>query len=89
MKSVTTEKFRKAFSKLPKDVQENARSAYNKWKHTPNNPSTRFKQIHPQKPIYSVRVGLSYRALDIKEEDTMVWFWIGSHEDYNNLIARF
>ncbi len=88
MKSVTTEKFRKALSKLPEGVQENARSAYQKWKHNPNNPSLRFKQVHLQKPIYSVRVGLSYRALGIKEENTMIWFWIGPHEDYNNLIAQ-
>ena len=88
MKSVTTEKFRKAFSKLPQDVQENARSAYQKWKLNSNKGSLRFKQIHPQKPIYSVRVGLSYRALGIKEESTMIWFWIGSHEDYNNLIGQ-
>jgi len=88
MKSVTTGRFRKAISNLPQDVQEIARSSYQKWKHNPNNPSLRFKQVHPQKPIYSVRVGLSYRALGIKEGSTMIWFWIGSHEDYNNLIAQ-
>ena len=88
MKSVTTDRFRKALSKLPQDVQQNAKTAYQKWKHNPGNPSLRFKQIHPQKPIYSVRVGLSYRALGIKEESTMIWFWIGSHEDYNNFIGQ-
>ena len=88
MKSVTTEKFRKALSKLPEGIQANARSAYHKWKIDPNTPSLRFKTIHPNKPIYSVRVGLSYRALGIKEDSTMIWFWIGSHEDYNNLIAQ-
>ncbi len=81
MKSDTTDKFRKAFSKLPKEVQRTARSAYQKWKHNPNSPALRFKQVHPEKPIYSVRVGLSYRALGIKEDNTMIWFWIGSHED--------
>ncbi|MEJ7680003.1 MAG: hypothetical protein WKG06_19525 [Segetibacter sp.] len=47
-----------------------------------------FKQVHHQQPIYSVRVGLSYRALGIKQEETMIWFWIGSHEDYNKLIVQ-
>ncbi len=88
MKSVTTERFRKAFDKLPKELQERARSAYQQWKQNHNHPSLHFKQIYKQQPIYSVRVGLSYRALGIQEEDTIVWFWIGSHEDYNNLIAQ-
>ena len=47
-----------------------------------------FKQVHSQQHIYSVKVGLSYRALGIIQNDTIIWFWIGSHEDYNNLIAQ-
>ncbi len=63
MKSVTTDKFRKAFDKLPKEIQERVRSAYQSWKSNPNYPSLHFKQGHTQQSIYSVRVGLSYRAL--------------------------
>jgi hypothetical protein len=33
-------------------------------------------------------VGLSHRALGIKEKETMIWFWIGSHEDYDKLISE-
>jgi hypothetical protein len=31
-----------------------------------------------------------YRALGVwyKQSDTIVWFWIGSHEAYNNIIRR-
>ena len=85
---MTTNRFRKAFDKLPKEIQERARSAYKSWKSDPNHPSLHFKQIHSQQSIYSVRVGLSYRALGVRQEDTIIWFWIGSHEDYNNLIAE-
>ena len=88
MRSVTTSKFRKAFEKLPTEIQQRARQAYTIWKENPNHPSLFFKQIHKTQPIFSVRVGLSYRAIGIKEEDVMVWFWIGSHEEYNNLIRQ-
>jgi hypothetical protein len=88
LKSVTTNRFRKAFANLPPATQERARTSYQQWKQNPNHPALHFKQIHNHKPIYSVRVGLSYRALGIKEENTIIWFWIGSHEDYNNLIAQ-
>jgi len=88
LKSVTTDRFRKAFAKLPKGIQERARLSYQLWKLNNNHPGLHFKQIHTQQPIYSVRVGLSYRALGIIENDTIIWFWIGSHQDYNNLIVQ-
>ena len=69
-------------------MQERARKAYNLWKQDNLHPSLHFKQVQNQQSIYSVRVGLSYRALGIKQEDTIIWFWIGSHEDYNNLIGQ-
>lgn len=88
MKSVTTIRFRKCLDKLPKEVRQRARQAYQVWKHNHNSPGLHFKQVDNKQPIYSVRVGLSYRAPGIKEEETMIWFLIGSHEDYNNLISQ-
>ena len=88
MRSVTTTRFRKAFEKLPSEIQQRARQAYNKWKKNPNHPSLHFKQIHDTQSIFSVRISLSYRAIGIKEEDIMIWFWIGSHEEYNTLIKQ-
>ena len=75
-------------SKLPADVQRRARKTYKLWKQNSNHPGLHFKQVHDKEPIYSVRIGLSYRALGIKKDDTMIWFWIGSHEEYNNLVAN-
>ncbi len=39
-------------------------------------------------PIYSVRIGLDYRALGVREGDDIVWFWIGSHADYDRLVSQ-
>jgi hypothetical protein len=58
------------------------------WKENSHHPSLHYKQIHQKEPIFSVRIGLSYRALGIKEDEVMIWFWIGSHEEYNNLITQ-
>lgn len=88
MQSVTTERFRKAFARLPKSVQEKARNSYKLWKLNSNHPGLHFKQIHNKQPIYSIRIGLSYRTLGVIKGDTIIWFWIGSHEDYNDLIAQ-
>lgn len=88
LKSVTTDRFRKAFANLPEEVKEKARKSYNLWKQNNYYPGLHFKQIHNEQQIFSVRVGLSYRALGIRQKDTLIWFWIGSHQEYNNLISR-
>ena len=88
MKSHITADFRKAYRRLPKDVRQQARRAYQLFKENPAHPSLRFKSIHPIKPYYSVRVGLGYRALGIRDGDVIIWFWIGSHADYDRLIAQ-
>ena len=88
MKSRTTAKFRKAFSNLPNSVQKQARQAYRQFQQDPAHPSLRFKQVHPTLPIYSARVSKSYRAVGQRNGDTMLWFWIGSHAEYDKLLSQ-
>ena len=87
MISRTTERFRKAYAALPAHVQERARAAYALFAADAAHPSLRFKQVHPTKPIFSARVGLAYRALCVRTDDAYVWFWIGTHAEYDRLIA--
>ena len=86
MKSHTTARFRSAFSRLPKPVQRQAREAYELFRENPRHPSLRFKKVHANRPIHSVRVCLGYRALGVVQDDVVVWFWIGSHADYDKLL---
>ena len=81
-------RFRKAFQKLPPPVREAARETYRLWKKNPQHSSLQFKTIHPTKPIYSVRIGIHWRAIGIREKETIIWFWIGSREEYTNLKKR-
>lgn len=86
MISITTERFRKAYSELPPHIQDSARKAYKLWKINPRHPSLQFKQIHNTKPIYSVRIALAWRSIGVKQSNTIIWFWIGSHADYDKMI---
>jgi hypothetical protein len=86
--SHVTARFRNAFDRLPGHVQEQAREAYRIFQNNPAHPGLRFKQVHPTKPICSVRIGIDYRALGVRESDSIVWFWIGSHADYDKLLSR-
>jgi mRNA-degrading endonuclease RelE of RelBE toxin-antitoxin system len=89
VKSRTTASFRKLFAALPEDVRERARAAYRLFTANPRHPSLRFKKIHETEPVYSARVGRSYRVVGtLEENDTIVWFWIGPHEEYESLIYR-
>jgi hypothetical protein len=84
-----TDAFWEAYRDLPAEIKQRARTAYRLWRDNPNHPSLRFKSIHATEPIYSVRIGLGWRAVGIRTGDEMLWFWVGSHADYDTLVARF
>lgn len=89
MKSQITPAFRKLLRALPKDVRRQARAAYSQFKQDPYHASLQFKPINRRKTRYAVRVGLHYRALGIRVgDDLIVWDWIGSHAEYDNLLKK-
>lgn len=86
IESRVTRSFRDAFASLPSEIQERARKAYHLFRDHPEHPSLRFKKVGNLENVYSVRIGLGYRALGILEGSTVIWFWIGSHADYDRMI---
>jgi hypothetical protein len=74
-----------AYQKLPEQVRELADKNYALLKENPQHPSLRLKKVGR---FWSVRVGLRYRALAIDSGDDLVWFWIGSHAEYDALLGR-
>ena len=76
--------FWECYYELPLNIQELADKNYKLLKKNPDHPSLHFKKI---KSYFSVRVGIRYRALGIAVEEGILWFWIGSHADYDNMIA--
>jgi hypothetical protein len=88
MKSRTTPEFRALLAALPPHVRKQARVAYRLFASDPKHPSLRFKQVYHDPPTYSARVGLAYRAVGILVSDTVVWYWIGSHADYDQLLKQ-
>jgi len=62
-----------------------ADSAYQLLRQNPRHPSLHFKRIGR---FWSVRVGLHHLALGVPGEENIVWFWIGSHDEYDRLLKR-
>jgi hypothetical protein len=87
MESTTTRQFRDALSALPTDIQKRAREAYGLFRKNPRHPSLRFKKVHSTLPVYSARITLEYRAVGVIKDYVIVWFWIGSHADYERLLS--
>ncbi len=89
MKSSVTKTFRKQLNQLPQSVQQQAAKAYALWREDTHHSSLQFKRVSQRQPIYSARVSLNYRVLGLLESDNHVyWFWIGSHDEYDELLQR-
>lgn len=86
MKSQTPQSFWKHYWALPSEIRQRARQAYKLWRDNPAHPSLFFKRVKEGQPLYSVRIGLGYRALGLLKGETVTWFWIGSHDEYDRLI---
>lgn len=88
MKSFTTKRFRDAYAVLPEHIKQLTLKYYKVWQTDTSHPSLHYKQIHNTKLIYSARVGISYRVLGVQQNNEMIWFWIGSHNDYDKLLKQ-
>ena len=80
-----TQAFWELYRGLPVEVRESARKAYRKWQQEAFHPSLHFKKVGCDN--WSVRVGISYRALGKFTNDGMfLWDWIGTHADYDKKL---
>jgi len=71
------------YSALPAPIRDQADRAFELLKANPKHPSLHFKQVGR---FWSARVGLQYRAVGVDAADGIVWFWIGTHAEYDKLI---
>ncbi|CCD86443.1 conserved protein of unknown function [Bradyrhizobium sp. ORS 285] len=83
MRHFASPKFWAAYEALPSAIRDLADTNFELLKRDPRHPSLHFKKVGR---YWSVRVGLRYRALAAETGDDLVWFWIGSHADYDRLI---
>ena len=82
----TLPRFWKHYGQLPKETQELADKNFDLLKSDPHHPSLHFKEVNPVRKIWSARVGAQYRALGVEKPDGIVWFWIGTHAEYDKLV---
>ncbi|MGH8568625.1 MAG: hypothetical protein ACREXU_11570 [Gammaproteobacteria bacterium] len=76
--------FWKRYEALPETVRQLAEKQFQLLKSNPRHPSLHFKRIGR---FHSVRVGAHYRALAVDVEDGVLWFWIGTHAEYDRVVG--
>ena len=86
MRSSTTSDFWTAYGVLPPEIKARARVAYRLWRQNPRHPSLQFKKTGN---VWSIRVGAGHRTLALVQDDVFYWFWIGTHDEYERLIALY
>jgi len=84
--SKTNVEFWAFFGKLPVNLQELAREKFRLWQEDAFSPGLQFKPLF--KDLWSVRINQQYRAVGRRRENLIIWFWIGSHSEYDQLLNR-
>lgn len=84
MKHRATPRFWSLYRRLPSEVQELADRAYAHMQVDSRHPSLHLKKAGD---YWSVRVGLHYRALAVEHENDLLWVWIGTHAEYDEIVG--
>ncbi len=77
-------RFWRAYDALPTEVRALADACHARLKADPRHPSLHFKRVGR---FWSVRIGAHYRALGVDVEEGVLWFWIGTHAEYDALLG--
>ena len=83
MRHFASQAFWEAYARLPESIRALADKNYALLKQNPRHSSLQLKKVGR---FWSVRVGSGYRALAVEIEGGLLWFWIGSHADYDAMI---
>ena len=94
MTNHATSQFWKLFARLPDNIQDIARKQFDLFEQDINYPSLQFKQLSgTRNEIWSARINDTYRVLalhvkDAQKQDVWIWFWIGTHREYEKAVGR-
>jgi hypothetical protein len=84
VKHYASPRFWTLYRALPEHIRDLADKNYALLKANPRHPSLSLKKIGE---LWSVRLGMHYRALGVDAEDGIYWIWIGTHAEYDKLVG--
>jgi hypothetical protein len=72
------------YYQLPEAIQKLADRNFELLKENARHPSLHLKKVGR---YWSVRVGQHYRAVAVEIEEGLLWFWIGTHAEYDRMVG--
>ena len=84
MNSFTSPRFWRHYNSLSPEIRKPADKNFQLFQTNPQHPSRHFER--KKLDLWSVRVGGGHRALARQLDDTLIWFWIGPHDEYERLL---
>jgi len=85
VKHRVTRRFRSLYNGLPAETRKLADENFRLLRQGPSHSSLHFKKVGR---FWSARVGIRHRVRAVEDGSDIVWFWIGRHDEYRQLIDR-
>jgi hypothetical protein len=83
-----TTDFWQLYHGLPLEIRAAAQNAFQKFLENPAHPSLQLERLRSDSRAWSVRVTRNYRAVARRYGDDWLWFWIGSHEEFDRRFPK-
>jgi mRNA-degrading endonuclease RelE of RelBE toxin-antitoxin system len=83
MRHFASPSFWELYEKLPAAIQELADKNFELLKADPKHPSLHLKKAGK---YWSARVGIKYRTLGVEIDEGILWFWVGTHAEYDKML---
>lgn len=81
--------FKDCMAKLDSSVQRQFRRAYLEYRRNPQAVKFEQKGRMPSGiPVYGARIDGNFRALASVKNGDVIWFWAGTHTDYDRLLTK-
>ena len=85
MRHFANPSFWTCYEQLPTSVQNLADKNFELLKTNSKHPSLHLKKVSK---YWSARVGRKYRTIAVEIDEGLIWFWIGTHHEYERLLRE-
>lgn len=85
MKHFAPPSFWACYKQLAPSIQRLADKNFQLLKTNPRHPSLHLKKVGK---YWSARVGRKHRTVAVEIDEGLIWFWIGTHPEYDRLLQQ-
>jgi hypothetical protein len=92
-RNVRRKSYKDQLSRLPREIRREAAAAFRQFKKTPSHRSLRHHVLKDrgrgrhEVGSCSVSINMNYRAVYFVDGDTNVWYWIGTHTEFDDFFG--